>query len=86
MSKKQLEHVRAAEAEALRLGASFTFIVLRSNIEGTVTVNGRSARIYMAKTPSDWRVPAKVRRDVRHTVLRLTGAASLKSLESKVRG
>jgi len=49
---KRLEHVEAAKAEAIRLGASFSYSIGRKHIIATICVDNVCRKLSMSKTPS----------------------------------
>ncbi len=62
---KRLEHVESAADEARKHGAKFSYEVRSKNIVGLICLNGKSRKLFMSITPSDWRVHEKIRKNVR---------------------
>lgn len=62
---KHLDHVEAARDEAYKHGASFDYEVRSKNIVGFICLNGKSRKLFMSVTPSDWRVHEKIKKNVR---------------------
>ncbi len=65
---KRLEHVESAADECRRYGASFSYEVRSKNIVGFIKYNGKSRKLFMSVTPSDWRVHGKIRKNVREYI------------------
>lgn len=62
---KRLEHVESARAEAYEYGATFDYEVKSKNIVGVIGLNGKTRKLFMSITPSDYRVHGKIRKNVR---------------------
>lgn len=62
---RRLEHVESAADEARKYGATFSYEVRSKNIVGLICYNGKSRKLFMSITPSDWRVHEKIRKNVR---------------------
>lgn len=69
---KRLEHVEAAKAEALKLGASITFKYDRKHIIATICIDNVCRKLSMSKTPSGMCV-YHVIDDVRRLIRRIKG-------------
>lgn len=69
---KRLEHVEAAKAEAIRLGASIKLERCKRHIKGIVAINGKQRKVFISLTPSDCRVLHNIREDVRKKVREMT--------------
>lgn len=70
---KRLEHVEAAAAEAHKHHASFDYEVRSKNTVGFIHFNGKSRKLFMSITPSDWRVHQKIRKNVRDYIEEMRG-------------
>lgn len=71
---KRLEHVEAAKAEALRLGASFELERCKRHIKAILSLNGKQRKVFMSVSPSDHRVAMNIREDVRKKVREMQNA------------
>lgn len=49
---KSLEHVEAAKAEALKLGASFSYTMGKKHIIATICIDNVCRKLSMSKTPT----------------------------------
>jgi len=49
---KRLEHVEAAKAEAIRLGASFSYERGRKHIIATICIDGKCRKLSFSGSPS----------------------------------
>lgn len=65
---KRLEHVEAAKAEAIRLGASFELDYCTKHIVGIITLNDKQRKIFMSKSTANKSVCHIVKLDVRKKV------------------
>ena len=65
---KTPDHVQAAIDECNRLKASFTWSIGTAKIVGIIKLGNKTKKLFMSKTPSDWRAPLKVRCDVRKII------------------
>lgn len=65
---KRLEHVDAAEAEAIKLGASIEFNYCSKHIVGVIAINNKFRKIFLSKTTNSGSVCHVVREDVRKKV------------------
>ncbi len=70
---KRLEHVEAAKAEALRLGAVLIVVTTNHHIKGVIKYGDQNRKIFISKTPSDGRVLHNIREDVRKKVKEMAG-------------
>lgn len=68
---KRLNHVEAAADEAHKHGATFDYEVRSKNIVGHIYLNGKSRKLFMSVTPSDYRVHEKIRKNVRDYIAEL---------------
>lgn len=68
MSRRAPDHVKAAIEECRVLGASFTWSVCPHNIVGVIEYNGKTRKLFMSKTPSDFRAPQNVKKNVRQYI------------------
>lgn len=73
---KQPEHVQAAIEECRKFNATIDIEVCRNKIKGYIHYNGKTRLLSLSKTPSDWRVPMKVRSNVRHIIAEMNNGAS----------
>ena len=71
---KRLEHVEAAKAQAIRLGASITVERCKRHIVGLLSINGKQRKVFISLTPSDCRALHNIREDVRKKVREMVGA------------
>jgi hypothetical protein len=62
---KRIDHVEAAREECFKYGATFSFSRGKKNIVGIISLNGKTRKLFMSITPSDWRVFEKIRKNVR---------------------
>lgn len=62
---KRLDHVETARKEAESLGATFSWKQCKNNITGVIYYNGKSRKLFMSISPSDWRVHGKIIKNVR---------------------
>lgn len=69
---KRLDHVEAARAEAIRLGANFELDYCTKHIVGILSFNGQQRKIFMSKTTANGSVCHIVRLDVRKKVKEMT--------------
>lgn len=69
---KRLEHVEAAKAEAIRLGANFELDYCTKHIVGIISLNGQQRKIFMSKSTADKSVCHIVKLDVRKKVKEMT--------------
>lgn len=65
---KRLEHVEAAKAEAIRLGATIELERCKKHIVGLLSLNGKQRKVFISLTPSDCSVLHNIREDVRKKV------------------
>lgn len=65
---KRLEHVEAAKAEAIRLGASIELERCKRHIVGLLKLNGKQRKVFISLTPSCYRVKYNIKEDVRKKV------------------
>lgn len=65
---KRLEHVEAAKAEAIRLGASIELKRCKRHIVGLLKLNGKQRKVFISVTPSCYRARDNIREDVRKKV------------------
>lgn len=65
---KRLEHVESAADECRKYGASFSYKVRSKNIVGKICLNGKTRKLFMSITPSDWRVHEKIKKNVREYI------------------
>ncbi len=65
---KRLDHVEAAKAEAIRLGAEFKLDYCTKHIVGIISLNGQQRKIFMSKTTANGSVCHIVKLDVRKKV------------------
>ena len=70
---KRLEHVEAAKAEALRLGASLTIVATNHHIKGLLKYGDQNRKIFISKTPSCARALLNIKEDVRKKVKEMMG-------------
>lgn len=71
---KRLEHVEAAKAEALRLGASIELERCKRHIRAIVSLNGKQRKVFLSISPSDHRVVMNVMEDVRKKIREMQNA------------
>jgi hypothetical protein len=64
----RLNHVVAAQEEAVRLGATFTLENGRHHYIGVIAFNGKVRKTALSRTPSDHRVAHKVKVIVRRYI------------------
>jgi hypothetical protein len=65
---RRYEHVEAAEEEALKYGASFSWQRDGSKLTGVIALNGKSRKLFMSITPSDHRASKNIRKNVREYI------------------
>jgi hypothetical protein len=71
---RQPEHIKAAQAEAEKYGATLTWAVSNGNhIVCVITLRGKSRKVFCSKTPGDHRTSHEVRQNVRHAIRALGG-------------
>lgn len=63
------DHLQGAIDEASRLNGCLTWSICKNNhIRCVVAYNGQTRLVILSRTPSDWRVPIKVKCDVRRVI------------------
>lgn len=72
MRHERLEHIAAAEDEALKFGATFTLENGRHHFIGVIAINGKVRKTALSRTASDHRVAHKVRKFVRKAIREMT--------------
>jgi hypothetical protein len=71
---RQPDHIKAAQAEAEKYGATLTWEVSKGNhIVCLITYKGKSRKVFCSKTPGDHRINNEVRQNVRHAIRILGG-------------
>jgi hypothetical protein len=65
---KRLEHIEAAKAEAIRLGATIEIINGGKHYIGVLAYNGKIRKTSLSLSPSDHRVCGKVRQYIRKMI------------------
>jgi len=70
---RKLEHVEAAKAEALRLGAELTITSINHHIKGLIKYGDQNRKIFISKTPSCARALLNIKEDVRKKVKEMVG-------------
>lgn len=65
---KRLEHIEAAKAEAIRLGASIELERCKRHIVGLLKFNGKQRKVFISATPSCYRANYNIKEDIRKKV------------------
>lgn len=68
---RRLEHIEAAKAEAIRLGATIEFSQGGKHIHGIIAIDGKQRKIFLSKTTNSSSVCHIVKEDVRRKVKKM---------------